>query len=309
LQRVTALSAALCLIVAAAAAAADPIFHADEEVFSGGVAQVVVTGEPMEDIVVALQDNQGRTLSRAEGFIWLTPAGRAVSVALIGIPSTALPGRYNLVLNGREGRADWHLERYIDIIEVAFPDMVIVLNDRMNNIVSDDSERKKSEAREFWAVLSAFNPQAIYHPGPLLPPMAELVETAGYGDRRRYRMPDGTESVSVHFGRDLRARLGTPVTSSGKGRIAMASERLVTGNTVIVEHRRGVYTIYYDLNSLSVTEGEMVKPGDVIGTAGETGFATGVHLHWELRVGAVPVNPERFLQVPLLDTNGLMGKM
>jgi murein DD-endopeptidase MepM/ murein hydrolase activator NlpD len=309
LHRVKVLSAALCLIAASAAAAADPVFFADDEISPGDVVQAVITGEPMEDMVVALQDNQGRTLSRAEGFIWHSPAGRSVSVALLGIPSTALPGRYTLVLNAREGRADWHLERYIDIIEEAFPESVIILNDKMNDIAVDDSERKKSEAREFWAVLTSFDPQAVHHPGPLLPPLKELVETAGYGDRRRYRMPDGTETVSVHFGKDLRAGLGTPVTSSGKGRVSMASERLLTGNTVIIEHMPGVYSIYYHMDSLSVKKGEMVKAGDNIGTVGETGFATGVHLHWELRVGAVPVKPELFLQKPLLDTIDLAGKM
>ena len=53
----------------------------------------------------------------------------------------------------------------------------------------------------------------------------------------------------------------------------------------------------------------MVKMGDVIGSVGETGFATGAHLHWELRVGATPVDPSQFLTAPLLDTNQIMGRM
>ena len=75
----------------------------------------------------------------------------------------------------------------------------------------------------------------------------------------------------------------------------------ITGNTVILEHLCGVYTLYYHLNSLSVKEGELVEAGTQIGEIGATGFVTGPHLHWELRVAGVAVDPEAFISTPILD--------
>ena len=207
-----------------------------------------------------------------------------------------------------QGRAELRLEKWVTVTQGEFPEQVISLNDRMNNLFNDESERKKSEARELWAVLTSFNKSAIHHPGPFILPLTDPVPTAGFGDRRRYHMPNGSESSSVQFGKDLWAELGTPVRASGRGRILLAKERYLTGNTVIIEHLPGVYTLYYHMDSLEVREGEIVNQGVKIGSVGETGFATGEHLHWELRVGATPVDPGQFLDRPLLDTMNLLKR-
>ncbi|MCK5251184.1 MAG: peptidoglycan DD-metalloendopeptidase family protein [Spirochaetaceae bacterium] len=303
------LSGCLILTTVGILSAAEPVLFADDFIEPGGVVQAVITGDPMDNLSVSLQDTRNRTLSRSEGFLWRSPAGRSISVALLGIPSTVTPGRYTLVMNADQGRAEWRLERSITVTDVVFPEQVIFLSDKMNNLYTDESERKKSEARKLWAILTAFNKTAIHHTESLIEPLAEGVPTAGFGDRRRYHIPDGSETSSVHFGLDLWAELGTPVKASGRGRIVLATERYLTGNTVIIEHLPGVYSLYYHMDSINVREGEMVNQGDRIGTVGETGFATGEHLHWELRVGATPVNPEPFLDAPLLDTNEMTGKM
>jgi murein DD-endopeptidase MepM/ murein hydrolase activator NlpD len=80
----------------------------------------------------------------------------------------------------------------------------------------------------------------------------------------------------------------------------MARDRIVTGNTVVIEHLPGVFSLYYHLDSIGVDEGDVVEQGERIGTVGMTGLATGPHLHWEIRVGGVPVAPEEASRVPLL---------
>ena len=289
--------------------AQDPVIHSDDYAAPGSVLQIAISGDPVENITVSLQDERERTLSRTEGFQWRTPTGRSISVALLGIPPTALPGRHKLVVNANQGRAKWHLEKILNISERVFPEQVIRLSDKMNTLFSDDSERKKLESRELWTVLTTHDPQAVYHIGPLIMPLVQSTPTAGYGDRRRYRMPDGSESSSVHFGQDLWAETGTPVLAAGRGRVVLAAERFLTGNTVVLEHLPGVYTMYYHMDSIEVRIGQMVDQGTRIGAVGQTGFATGEHLHWEMRVGATPVDPELFIDAPLLDTDALMGKM
>ena len=287
----------------------EPILSAPDRVDPGGVVQVVLSGERVDSVSVSLLDNRGRAVSRTESFQWRSPGGNAVSVALLGVPSSLRPGRYHLVAYAEEGRAKWQLEKFLTVRSRNFPERVITLDDRMNALYSDDSERKKSEARILWDVLTAFDPDAVHHVGPLILPFDEPVITSEFGDRRRYRMPDGSETASVHFGRDLWAEKGTPVGASGRGRVVMAVERFLTGNTVILEHLPGVYSLYYHLDSISVRVGEMIPQESIVGALGDTGFVTGAHLHWELRVGGVPVAPEVFLERPLLDTDRLISKM
>ncbi len=299
----------LILSVSAAGFAADPVLYCDDTVPVGSVLQVAVTGNNLEDVTLSLVDAQERTISRAEGFRWRGPGGLSVSAVLLGIPSTADPGTFTLVLTARQGRADWRQEKKIRLTSVDYPEMVINMNNQMSTVYSDDSERKKNESMVLWTVLTTTDPAALYHFGPFAFPLDSRVPTAGFGDRRRYRMPEGAESSSVHYGSDFWAEKGTPVMAAGRGRVVLATERILTGNTVVIEHLPGVYTLYYHMDSLSVYEGEMVDQGRQIGTVGQTGFATGNHLHWEMRVGATPVNPLEFLERPLLDTNELISNM
>jgi murein DD-endopeptidase MepM/ murein hydrolase activator NlpD len=122
-------------------------------------------------------------------------------------------------------------------------------------------------------------------------------------------MPDGSETPSIHNGRDLWAPTGTPVVAGGKGRVVMARDRMVTGKTVILEHLPGVYTLYYHLDSLLVEEGVVVRAGQEIGTVGSSGLVTGEHLHWELRTGGIPIDPWQYRDRPLLDTTGFSDIM
>ena len=80
----------------------------------------------------------------------------------------------------------------------------------------------------------------------------------------------------------------------------MARSRIVTGDTVVIEHLPGVYSLYYHLDEIFVEEGEEIAVEALIGTVGSTGLATGPHLHWEIRVAGVPVSPEDATKQALL---------
>ncbi len=289
--------------------AAEPRLFSVDYAEPGSVVQVMISGEELENVILSLQDVRDRTQSRSEAFRWFDNQDDSMNIALLGIPSTLIPGRYRLVAKASQGRAGIHLEKIIMITEKDYPEEFISMSEDMNSLFADDSEEKKAEARLFWALLQEFDPAAVYHTGSYVLPVSEGVPTAGFGDRRRFRMPDGAEAASVHFGRDLWAESGSRIIASGRGRVVMARERIMTGNTVIIEHLPGVYSLYYHMAGIVVGEGEMVESGDTIGTIGSTGFATGVHLHWEMRVGAVPVDPEPFLTLPLLDTSAIMSMM
>jgi murein DD-endopeptidase MepM/ murein hydrolase activator NlpD len=91
--------------------------------------------------------------------------------------------------------------------------------------------------------------------------------------------------------------------------VVLARSRIVTGNSVVIEHLPGVYSLYYHLDKIEVTEGAIVNTGALIGLSGATGLATGPHLHWEIRVSGENTDPDAFISRPLLDKDAVLSKM
>ena len=76
----------------------------------------------------------------------------------------------------------------------------------------------------------------------------------------------------------------------------MAEERISTGWSVVIEHLPGLYSLYYHMNELKVKKGDSVKAGTLLGHSGATGLATGPHLHWEVRMNSVCLEPDSFVK-------------
>jgi hypothetical protein len=112
--------------------------------------------------------------------------------------------------------------------------------------------------------------------------------TAGYGVGFRYR-PGGP--VSFHRGVDFAAPAGAPVAAANAGVVAIAGGFTIRGGLVIIDHGLGVTSEYMHLSGILVQEGQRVSRGQVIGQLGGTGFASGPHLHWEIRVRGESVDP------------------
>ena len=108
-----------------------------------------------------------------------------------------------------------------------------------------------------------------------------------------FRYTNGSSSARRHTGIDLAAPAGTPVPASNAGRVIFAGEVIMTGNTVIIEHGGGLKTMYLHMSELDCEEGQMVEQGDIIGLVGSTGYSTGAHLHFEVRLGEYAINPWR----------------
>lgn len=94
-----------------------------------------------------------------------------------------------------------------------------------------------------------------------------------------------------HEGIDIAAPRGTPVLAPGSGIVTYTGYRSGYGKIMIVDHGYGISTVYAHCQSTFVGEGQMVKRGMMIGTVGNTGRSTGPHLHYEVHVDGVPVDP------------------
>jgi murein DD-endopeptidase MepM/ murein hydrolase activator NlpD len=113
-----------------------------------------------------------------------------------------------------------------------------------------------------------------------------------FGTRRAYN--DGPYT-SYHGGVDFRGATGTPVYAPVGGTVVLADPLTVRGNGVMLDHGWGVLTGYWHLSSIEVEVGQRVEQGDLIARIGNTGLSTGSHLHWEMWVGGVNVNPLQWL--------------
>lgn len=101
---------------------------------------------------------------------------------------------------------------------------------------------------------------------------------------------------AFHSGIDIDAPTGTPVRAAADGTVTEASMNAGYGREIIIDHGHDVMTIYGHLSVMSVVAGQHVVRGQVIGNVGQTGRATGPHLHYEVRVHKVPVNPHKYLR-------------
>ncbi len=102
---------------------------------------------------------------------------------------------------------------------------------------------------------------------------------------------------AFHSGLDIDAPWGTPVRAAADGNVSDASMGAGYGREVVLNHGHEVETVYGHLSSVAVVPGQHVARGQVIGYVGQSGRATGPHLHYEVRVHNVPVNPHKYLRV------------
>ncbi|MGC8737414.1 MAG: M23 family metallopeptidase [Candidatus Hydrogenedens sp.] len=123
-------------------------------------------------------------------------------------------------------------------------------------------------------------------------PETSLQITSPFGEIRKKR------NLSYwHQGIDIKARKGTPVLAVQKGIVTFAGKSKNYGLLVCIEHSGLWESRYAHLNTIEVKKNKKVKKGEVIGRVGETGNATGPHLHFELRKNGVPVNPASLLPI------------
>jgi murein DD-endopeptidase MepM/ murein hydrolase activator NlpD len=133
---------------------------------------------------------------------------------------------------------------------------------------------------------------AQYWNGPFNEPIQSRI-VSYYGTRRNFNR--GTLNT-FHSGVDLSARIGTPIGAAAAGKVVAVEPFPVRGNVVILDHGRGVFTIYCHLSKFNVAIGDLVDSGEIIGYTGNTGRSLGPHLHFELAVGGVTVNPLPWLK-------------
>lgn len=269
-------------------------------------------GAPGEVLMISLEEGRGRIAqlilteengSRITSGKVFELKGR--ETILLALPSTLEAGMYKLRAYDGENS---HLKQIeFTVLPKLFREEHINLNRELTLLRTTEEDRKREEALEIQALYALFNPESVYGDLSFISPIRfDTLDyfrvSSEYGDRRLFQYSNEKSSRAIHTGIDMAAREGIEVYAAAPGRVVLAKDRIISGMSVVLEHLPGVYSIYFHLDSIQVETGELVEQAQVIGTVGMSGLATGPHLHWEVRVNGVAVDPRPLTQVVIPDT-------
>lgn len=170
----------------------------------------------------------------------------------------------------------FEIEREVEPITLP-PDAAALLNE-------EDAQREAELRTEQFA---QSDPDPAWTEPFRIPVLVPQV-TSPFGSGRSY---NGAPVSSTHSGVDYGGNAGDPVLASAPGRVSWTGAMPLRGNSVIIDHGAGVKSGYHHLSAIGVAVDDVVAAGDTIGEIGSTGVSTGPHLHWEISVHGVNVDP------------------
>ena len=235
-------------------------------------------GEAVQGGLVLLQAVPGATLTADGDLLMVSAAGLAVvgfhrdDTAAVEVIATAPDGSIETLTLTPQIRE--YQEQRIDGLPKK---MVTPPEDVLARITSD--REMVIQARSHATALDAFA-------GDITWPVKGIV-TGVYGSRR---ILNG-EPRAPHYGIDIAAAKGTPVTAPADGIIRMVEDLYFTGWTIILDHGHGLSSTFLHLDTTSVRQGEMVAAGQVIATVGSSGRSTGPHLDWRINLFGKRLDP------------------
>jgi murein DD-endopeptidase MepM/ murein hydrolase activator NlpD len=206
-------------------------------------------------------------------------------LAIIGIPLSAPLAPRQVVIHSHDARQE--IEFMVGDKHYASQSLKVA--PAQVNLSRADLERVNREKSTIDHALSRWTddqPQTLRLEQPV-----PGVRSSSFGMRRIFN----GEARNPHSGMDIAAPAGTPVKAPIGGTVIDTGHYFFNGNTVFVDHGRGLISMYCHLSAIDVKPGERVAAGTTLGAVGMTGRATGPHLHWGLSLNRVWVDPELFV--------------
>jgi murein DD-endopeptidase MepM/ murein hydrolase activator NlpD len=210
-----------------------------------------------------------------------------VNEALLGVDLEKAPGDYELSVSATMENGE-HAEctATLAVREGKFATEKLTVQQQFVEPNEQQAQRAAAEQEKLRQIFDHITPEKLWH-GPFRLPLNGGVRGTNFGKRR---ILNG-QPRSPHTGADFPAPMGTPIHATQSGRVVLAEELYFSGNTVIIDHGLGIYSLYAHLSATDVAVGDAVKAGAVIGKVGATGRVTGPHLHWGVTVNKARVNP------------------
>ena len=232
-----------------------------------------------------------------KGEIWGKPAlfknineSGKVWLAYLGPDRVQLPGEYLLKVKIKDPAGKTReFFKAIRLREKNYPEEKLTLQEEPYTPELLAQITKDNNA--LIAAMSAINPVCYWDPGFVRPVPGDV--TSPFGTRRIIN----NSPRSPHFGTDFKAAEGDEVHAVNNGKVSIVYQGYLTGNSLIIDHGCGLYSVYFHLSEIMVKTGDMVKKGQTVAKAGMSGRASGPHLHFSLRLDNTYIDPVALFEI------------
>jgi hypothetical protein len=246
----------------------------------------VIQGQTLE-VTITSQGNVPVSGEMGNQQLDFIPSAENLLISLQGVDALTEPGMYDLELMIWDDQNENRRFSYSQPIRIVdggyYYDPVLYVPEE-----TVDSETIRSEDAVISSVVTQITDER-YWEGIFQFPSSYIDAFPSYfGSRRNY---NELGYLWYHTGLDLYGGVGTPVFAPAKGRVVYTGNLNVRGNVIYIDHGWGVFSGFLHLSAMEVSVGDWVETGQQIGLIGATGRVTGPHLHWEIWVGGVPVDP------------------
>jgi murein DD-endopeptidase MepM/ murein hydrolase activator NlpD len=211
---------------------------------------------------------------------------------LIGVDLETKPDNYKIKLNfDLKSGVKLIEEIKIKIRKKNFKVSIFTVPKEKDTFTPELLAQIKKEEKEILDIFKNINSQK-YWDKPFVKPVTTIVK-ANFGDKRIIN----NEPRNPHSGIDFKGDIGMPVKAVNNGNVKLIGNYFFSGNTIIIDHGLGLYSMYFHLNKFNSNLGDIIKKGDIIGYVGATGRATGPHLHFGLRLNNSRVDPLKIFEI------------
>lgn len=224
--------------------------------------------------------------------VWRENQNSPALRGLLGVDLEKAPGQYEWKVSwsGSSGEAE-SCSVTIKVRSGKFATERLTVEQKFVQPDPEQEKRAEEDQKKMRAIYDTVTPERLWD-GKFQFPLKGVTTGGNFGRRR---ILNG-EARSPHAGVDFPAAAGTAVFASQSGKVVLAENLYYSGNTVVIDHGYGIYTMYAHLSKIGVQPDEMVKVGAEIGKVGATGRVTGPHLHWGLTINHARVNAMQIAQ-------------
>lgn len=268
-----------CIVIAAAPAvvrgADASVTVAARSIQPGELAVLTVTTRTPLDEVRVLGFGQDLKPIRVNATEWKV---------LVGIDLETKPGRYDVsIITGatESGR----LTQLLTVLPKTFATRKLTVAAAFVNPPAEEAARIKNDTERLNRVWASSSPESLWS-GAWTRPVPGAANSV-FGTRSIFN----GEPRNPHSGADFQGAAGTPVKAPNGGRVVLAGDLYFTGNTVVIDHGGGLFSLFAHLRTINVHEGDAIATSAILGELGATGRVTGPHLHWSVRLNNARVDP------------------
>jgi murein DD-endopeptidase MepM/ murein hydrolase activator NlpD len=250
--------------------------------------------QPGELVVVTLSTDPSATDVQVRAFGQLIPVYQLSAgtwQALIGIDIDQRPGEHPVVAEARVNGEIVSGRHELKVLPKRFPTRQLSVSPEFVDPPASMADRIASDSAFLASVYARSAVERLWSE-PFLRPVPDPANSR-FGSRSIFN----GKPRNAHAGTDFLSAAGVPVGAPNAGRVVAARDLYFSGNTVVIDHGAGLFSLLAHLSRIDVKEGDLIDAGHVVGLVGATGRVTGPHLHWAVRAGGARVDAMSLLQL------------